>query len=68
MLPYPPPYRTTLSEAAIREFMCLYQAEFGEPLVYDEAAIRAREMIELYERLYLRDPKDFPSKDQAARG
>jgi hypothetical protein len=62
------PYRTKLSEAAIREFQRLYEAEFGEPLTYDEAAMRAREMVELYERLYLRDPKDFPKpEDQAAR-
>lgn len=62
------PCRTNLSEAAIREFHRLYESEFGERLTYDQAAMRAREMVELYERLYLRDPKDFTKpEDQAAR-
>lgn len=62
------PFRKPLTKSAILEFQRLYEVEFGEALTYDQAAMRAREMVELYERLYLRDPKDFPKpEDHAAR-
>ena len=41
-----------LGDESVEEFRSLYEQEFGETMSQEDAAIRAREIVVLYEKLY----------------
>ena len=42
-----------LTDEAIEEFRALWEQEFGEVITIEYAVVRAREIVTLYEKLYL---------------
>ena len=42
-----------LTEESIEEFRTLWEQEFGETITKEYAAVRGREIVMLYEKLYL---------------
>ena len=42
-----------LTDGAIEEYRALWEQEFGETITKEYAAVRAREIVTLYEKLYV---------------
>lgn len=55
-----------ISEEAIRELIQLYKDEFDEELIYDDAATLARNLLEVYERIYQPIASEQDEREEAS--